>query len=192
MALEDIFKALDQQADDECEQILQEARDHADVILADAEAQAEALRLAHVAEVEKVTRSRASQTVNAARLEARKKVAAVKQQAVEHAFDRASEKLRSVRGSDRYQQVFTALTKEALTGIEGEFSVEVDPADTELARSVLAQTGASAQVVPDLSSAGGLVVDTSGGRIVRRNTFEDRLDKVRELDQAAVAERIFS
>ncbi len=192
MALEDIFKALDQQADNECEQILQEARDHAEVIAVDAEAQAEGIRTAHVADVEKVTRARASQNVNAARLDARKKVAAVKQQAVEHAFQRAGEKLRAVRGSDRYAAVFAALAKEALAGVDGEFAVEVDPADADLARSTLAQMGANAAVVPDLSTTGGLVVDTAGGRIVRRNTLEDRLGKVRELDQAAVAERIFS
>jgi vacuolar-type H+-ATPase subunit E/Vma4 len=192
MALEDIFKALDQQADDECEQILQEARDHAEVIAADAEAQAESIRTAHVAEVEKVTRARASQTANAARLEARKRVAAVKQQAVEHAFDRAAEKLGAVRASDRYASVFTALSKETLAGVEGDFTIEVDPADADLARSVLVATGERGSIAADLSTNGGLVVGMSGGRIVRRNTLEDRLEKVRELDQAAVAERIFS
>ena len=192
MALEDIFKALDQQADGECEQILQEARDHAEVIAVDAEAQAEGIRTSHVAEVEKVTRARASQTANAARLEARKRVAAVKQAAVEHAFDRATEKLREVRGSGRYPQVFDALAKEAVAGVEGEFTVEVDPSDADLARSVFAQMGQSRSIETGLSTTGGLVVGTSGGRIVRRNTLEDRLSRVRELDQAAVAERIFS
>ena len=192
MALDDIFKALDQQADDECEQILQEARDHAEVIAVDAEAQAEAIRTAHVADVEKVTRARASQKANAARLEARKRVAAVKQQAVEHAFARASEKLRDVRGSGRYPQIFAALSAEALSGVDGEYTVEVDSADADLARSVLSGMGSSAAVETDISTTGGLVVDTSGGRIVKRNTLEDRLGKVRELSQAAVAERIFS
>ncbi len=192
MALEDIFRALDQQADDECEQILQEARDHADVIAADAEAQAESIRAAHVAEVEKNTRARASQGVNAARLEARKRVAGVKQRAVERAFERATEKLREVRATGRYPDVFAALTREAVAGVNGDFSVVVDPADADLARSVLSQIGATGTVETKLSTTGGLVVDTSGGRIVRRNTLEDRLQKVRELDQAAVAERIFS
>ena len=192
MALEDIFKALDQQADQECEQILQEARDHADVIAADAEEQAENLRQAHVSEVERVTRARASQTVNAARLEARKRIAAVKQQAVEHAFDRANAMLKDVRGSSRYSQVFDALVKETLAGVEGDVTVGVDPADAEIARATLAQMGVNANVASDISTTGGLVVVMSGGRIIRRNTLEDRLAKVRELDQAAIAERIFS
>ncbi len=192
MALEDIFRALDQQADDECEQLLQEARDHADVIAADAEEQAESTRAAHVAEVERVTRARASQNVNAARLEARKRVAAVKQRAVEHAFERAGAMLKDVRASDRYPRVFDALAKETLAGVTGDVTVQVDPADADLARSTLSQMGTGGDMSTDLSTAGGLAVVLSGGRIVRRNTLEDRLAKVRELDQAAVAERIFS
>ena len=192
MALEDIFRALDKQADDEVEQMLQEARDHADVIAADAEAQAEALRVAHVNEVERVTRARASQTVNATRLEARKRLAAVKQNAVDNAFDRASTKLHKIRTGSDYPRVFETLLKEALAGVEGDFTVEVDAADAELARASLAKLGAASSVSMDLSTAGGVVVDTSGGRIKRRNTLEDRLQKVRELDQAAVAERLFS
>jgi len=192
MALEDIFRALDQQADDEVEQLLQEARDHAEVIAADAEEQAESVRVAHVNEVERVTRARATQTANAARLEARKRIAAVKQAAIEHAFDSADARLHEARAMGTYPVVFRALLKEALEDVDGDFTVKVDPADVDLARSALADMGADGSVEADLSTAGGLAVDTSGGRIIRRNTLEDRLQKVREIDQAAVAERIFS
>jgi len=191
MALEDIFKALDQQADEECEQILQEARDHADVIAADAEEQAESIRQAHVNEAERITRARASQTVNAARLDARKRVAAVKQRAVELAFERAGDRLKVVRGSEKYPATFKALATEALAGTTGSVTVRVDPGDAELARSIVGDN-LNVAVSADMPTAGGLAVVMSGGRIVRRNTLEDRLAKVRDLEQAAVAERIFS
>jgi V/A-type H+-transporting ATPase subunit E len=192
MALEDIFRALDEQADAECEQILREARDHGDVILADAEEQAEAIRTARVADAERVTRTRASKSVNAAKLDARKRVAAVKEQAVDAAFARASELLKSVRNSERYAAAFQALAKEALEGVEGDAEVMVDPADEALASQTLAELGVQARLKTDMSSTGGLVVVLPGGRIVRRNTLEDRLDKVSEQAQAAVAEIIFS
>jgi vacuolar-type H+-ATPase subunit E/Vma4 len=192
MALEDIFRALDQQADDEVEQMLQEARDHADVIAADADEQAEAIRIAHVNEVERITRAHASQKVNAARLDARKRIAAVKQTAVDKAFDAAQSKLKAARSQSGYPDVFAALLKEALTGVDGDFTVEVDPADAELARKSLAATGLTAEVRSDLSASGGVVVETQGARVVRRNTLEDRLQRVRELDQAAVAGHLFS
>jgi len=192
MALEDIFKALDEQADEECEQLLREARDHGDVILADAEEQAETIRSARVSDAERVTRTRASKSVNAAKLEARKRVAAVKERAVDAAFDRASGLLGSVRGTERYATAFKTLAQEALAGVEGDVEVVVDPADEKLAAETLASLGVSARITTDIKTAGGLVVVMPGGRITRRNTLEDRLDKVREQAQAAVAEIIFS
>lgn len=192
MALDDIFKALDQQADEECEQILREAHDHATVIAADAEEEAEAIRTARVSEVERMTRLRAAQSVNAAKLDARKRVAAVKQKGVERSFDRAIAILGGVRTSERYSVVFRALAEEALAGVEGDVVVLVDPADEKLASETLAALGVTATVKPELSTAGGLAVVLEGGRIVRRNTFEDRLSKVRERAQAAVAEIVFA
>jgi len=192
MALDDIFKALDEQADEEAEQVLREAHDHADVIAADAEEEAEAIRLARVSEAERTTRLRAAQSVNAAKLSARKRAAAVKQEGVERSFTRATELLEGVRASARYPEVFRKLAEEALAGVEGDVEVLVDPSDVKLASETIAALGISATVKPELASDGGLVVVLEGGRIVRRNTFEDRLSKVRERAQAAVAEIVFA
>jgi len=192
MALDDIFKALDQQADEECEQILREAHDHSDVIQADAEDQAEAIREARVADTERLTRLRAAQTVNAAKLGARKRVAAVKQRGVERSFERAAALLGKARASERYPAVFRGLAEEALAGLAGDITVLVDPADEKLAAETLASLGVAATVKPEISTSGGLVVVLEGGRIIRRNTFEDRLAKVRERAQASVAEIVFA
>lgn len=192
MALDDIFRALDEQADEECEQILKEAEEHAVIIAADAEDQAETIRQAHVAETERITRSKASQSVNAAKLEARKRVAGVKQKAVQRAFERSEAMLDKVREDGRYDGVFRRLTEEALTGVEGHAVVQVDPADEARARAAVEALGADAEVRAELSTAGGLVVLVDNGRIIRRNTLEDRLSKVRELYQAKVAERLIS
>lgn len=192
MALDDIFRALDEQADEECEQILREARDHGDVILADAEDEAQRIRDQHVADADRVVRTRVAKSMNAAKLEARKRVAAVKEAAVEAAFARAEQTLADARSSARYPEAFRALAAEALAGTEGDIEVVVDPADEKLARDTLAALGVDARVGTDLTTAGGLVVVLPGGRITRRNTLENRLDKVREHAQAAVAEILFS
>jgi len=192
MALEDIFRALDQQADEECEQILREAEEHAVIIAADADEQAEAIRQAHLSETERLTRGKASQSINAAKLEARKRVAGIKQKAVEQAFERSEAMLGEVRNDGRYPQVFRSLAEEALAGLEGHAVVLVDPADAERAKATVAELGVDAEVRPELSTTGGLVVLVGDGRIIRRNTLEDRLAKVRELYQATVAEQLIS
>lgn len=192
MALEDIFRALEEQAQQECDQILESARDQAKAIEEDAKDQGEAIRKSKVDEVERLTRRRASQTVNAARLESKKRVAAVKEAAVNAAFDNALDKLGSLRSASTYPAVFKALAEEALARLEGDLEVKVDPADKDLAVRTLADLGVKATVSTDISTRGGLVAATDGGRIMRRNTVEDRLDKVRLMAQADVAEILFS
>jgi vacuolar-type H+-ATPase subunit E/Vma4 len=192
MALEDIFRALEEQADRDIDVVLKEARAHASAIHEEAEREATSVREHRVAEAERVARARSSQDLNTVRLEARKRVAAVKERAVRETFDAAQASLAGVRGRADYPDIFRALVAEALAGVDAEFSLLVDPADAELARAALSERGVSAEVRPELSSAGGVVVSLQGGEITRRNTLEDRLDKLRSLAQADVAEILFA
>ncbi len=192
MALEDIFRALEEQAQEECDQVLADAREQAAAIAADAVEEADALTARIVAEVGRTARQRATQSLNAARLEGKKRVASVKARAVVAAFDRSLEALGSVRGSGMYPAIFKALAQEALEGFEGELCVHCDPADEGLARETLSALGVRAAIEPVISTRGGLVVTTRAGRIMRRNTLEDRLGKVRLAAQAEVAEILFS
>ncbi len=194
MALEDIFRALEEQAEQECQQVLEDARYQADAILEEAQEKAEEVRRRLVEEAEKATRLKASQAVNSARLESKKKIAAIKQETVAEVFGKVPEKAKDFRGSDSYPSTFEALLKEALVGLEGEDDVQVlvDPADVELAKATLSKLGVSAEVKPDISTVGGVVVATDNGRIMRRNTLEDRLDKAQQYIQADVAELLFS
>lgn len=192
MALEDIFRALDEQADKECEDILATARAQAAAIVADAEEQAARTCSACVERTETVMRRKAAQQVNAARLDMKKRVAAVKQESINEVFVRADGALAKVRSSPAYADVFRALLREAVDGVSGTVAVLVDPADEALARSVAAEAGFDAEIRAVLSTAGGVAVETGGGRVVRHNTFEDRVEKVRDSMQSDVAEILFS
>lgn len=192
MALEDIFRALDEQADKDVEDILATARAQAEAIEADAEEQAAAVRSASVERAESAMRLKAAKQTNAARLEGKKKMASVKEAAVSDVFNRAGDALVSVRTRPDYPAIFKALVQEALAGVTGDKTLLVDPADEPLAREVLGEVGVSADVKSDLSASGGVRVLAGGGRIMRRNTFDDRLDKVRHSIQSEVAEILFS
>lgn len=192
MALEDIFNALEEQARADCDQILRTAREQAAFIGTDCEADCEAIRRRHVDQREREVRAQVAQGINAARLEAKKKVAAVKEQAVSTAFEDARAALAKVRSNGEYVGLLKMLLEEATAGVEGPFEVRVDSADVALATDALGMLGLSAEVRGDLSTAGGVVVTTEGGRISRRNTLEDRLNKIRQSSQAQVAEILFS
>ena len=174
MALEDIFRALQEQAYQDVAAVLEEAQAHAAVITEEAQREAKSAAERRVAEAERMAVAKSGQELNHVRLEARKRVAAVKEKAVREAFDDAMKALGQVRSRADYAQIFRALADEALDGVTAtDIEVLVDPADVDLAREVIATKGVSAEVKPDLCCAGGLVVATQGGTIQRRNTLED-------------------
>jgi vacuolar-type H+-ATPase subunit E/Vma4 len=188
MAIEDIFRALEEQADAECTEILRVAEAQASSVRDEAHREAERTKAQKLAAVEDVIVSKVGKTINAARLENRKALAAVRDSAVEQAFAGALEKLGSMRTGAAYEGVFRALVEETLSAVTGECDVLVDPADAALAEKVVKAVNASCVVKPEISTAGGLIAVTVGGKVTRRNTFESRLEKARILAQAQVAE----
>jgi len=191
MAIDDILRALDDQAEADCEETVGEAREHAKLILEEAERQAQQVHETFVRQVERAANAEASKKVNAARLEAKMTVSSVKGDGVSAVFDSARAQLSSARNSG-YEELFAALAAEALSGVSGSVTVRTAPADTALAERTLASMGVAAEVVGDLDTAGGLVVETGGGKVVRRNTLESRLDRASQFVRADVARVLFS
>lgn len=192
MAIEDIFRALEEQADRDCREILDSAKATAKSVETDAKAEAEAIRNAKVEAADNAVRTRAAQVVNAAKLANMKEVAAAKDRGIEAVYSGALSKLASMRGTAQYATLFKALAKEAMAGLKASgVVVLVDPADKALAEATLKELGVAGSVETSIAAAGGLVVLTGGGRIRKRNTFEDRLAKVRAIRQAEVAEILF-
>lgn len=187
MALEDIFKALEEQGEADCAEIISAARDQAGSIADEAKREADAIRAKRVEAAERAVKSATAQQMNTVRLEGKKSVAAVKEEAVQTVFRAALDKLAAMRGSEAYKDLFKALAAEALEGAAADAVVLVDPADEKLAAAVVAELGVGAPVRAEISTAGGLVVATQGGRISKRNTIEDRLEKARTRAQAGVA-----
>lgn len=192
MAIEDILKALEDQAKADIDAVLTEAREHAALIETQAQAEATAIRDGFVKQVERNATSKASKLVNAARLEAKMTVSSARGEALESVFDAASRRLAQARTEADYDRLFAALVSEALDGLDGEVVVHVDPSDEALALSLVDALAAGSRVVTDLSTAGGVVIEANGGRIVRRNTLEDRLERARQQVQTDVAKALFA
>lgn len=192
MAIEDIFKALEEQADSEVNHILHVATVQADSIEHEAREEAERITTTKIAAAEEAVRAQTAKAVNAARLQVRRDQAAVREEAVDDVFKQVAERLSAMRGTAEYEKVFAALVREALDGVDAEAEIQVAPADEALAKKVAADMGATATVSPVLETIGGVVVSTHGGRVIRRNTFESRLLKVRVMAGAKIAEVLTS
>lgn len=192
MAIEDILKALDEQARSDVEAILDEANEHSKLILDEAERQAEQIHEGFARQVERVAKSDAAKKVNAARLEAKMIVSSVKGDGVADAFEDARGGLASVRGRSDYGTLFAGLAREALDGLDGPVVVHVAADDAGAAQAAAQEAGFSATVDATLDTTGGLIVEAHEGHVIRRNTLEDRLDRARQYVQADVARVLFS
>lgn len=188
MAIEDIFKALEEQADSEVNQILHAATVQADAVEHEAREEAERITANRIAAAEEAVRAKSAKAVNAARLQVRRDLAAVRDRAVDGVFAEAATRLQAMRGTAAYERVFTELVREALRGVDCACEVQVAPGDADLAKKVMADTGVEFTVVPTLDAMGGVVISTNDGRVVHRNTFESRLLKVRGVAGAKIAE----
>ncbi|MHB1451082.1 MAG: V-type ATP synthase subunit E [Coriobacteriia bacterium] len=192
MAIEDIFRALEEQADEEVNRILHAATVQADAVEHEARNEAERITAAKIQAADVAVQAKAARVVNAARLQVRRDLAQVRDGAVEASFSEAAEHLAAMRGTPEYERVFAGLAKEACAELDGECEIQVAPADAELAARVATDLGLTFTVVPTLDTIGGLVVSTHGGRVVRRNTFEARLHKANAVAGTHVAEVLTS
>jgi vacuolar-type H+-ATPase subunit E/Vma4 len=191
MAIEDILRALDEQSNAESEAVLEEAREHAKLIIEEGKREAQNIHEGFARQIERVASAESAKKINAARLEAKMIVSSVKGGGVASVFDSARGKLSGVRDA-RYEALFATLAAEAFAGLEGPVAVRVASQDGQLAQKAAATAGLQATVEATLETSGGLVVEANGGRIVRRNTLEDRLDRSRQFVQADVARVLFS
>ena len=192
MAIEDILRALDEQADSDCRALVETAKQQAKSIMADAKAEADRIRVAKVTATETQVRSRAAQMVNAAKLERRRRITAAQESGIDQVYADAGAALSASRGTKEYEDLFRALAREASERSIGDLAVHVAPADAVLAAKVMADLGLKAEIDPSADIRGGLTVISSGGRVFRRNTFDDRLAKVRKHVQSEVARILFA
>jgi vacuolar-type H+-ATPase subunit E/Vma4 len=192
MAIEDILRALDEQADGDCRALVDSAKQQAKSIVDEAKAEADRIRAYKVSATEEQVRSRAAQIVNAAKLERRRRIAAAQDAGVDKVYAEAGIALGSSRGTKEYDVLFRALASEASARAIGDLAVQVAPDDVALATKVMSDLGLTAEIGTSADIIGGLTVISSAGRVYRRNTIGDRLEKVRKHVQSEVAEILFA
>ena len=106
MAIEDIFKALEEQADRDCREILDAAKTQAKAVEADAKAEADRIKSHKLETVESSVRIKAGQITNAARLANKREVSAAKDRGIEQVYEDVLGKLAALRGSKEYESLF--------------------------------------------------------------------------------------
>jgi vacuolar-type H+-ATPase subunit E/Vma4 len=177
MALDDILRSIRAGADAEVHELEAACTNEVAAIVARAETEAIAAEQDAATSRRRGAERDASRIIDRARLEARRVALDAVEVAYQESLDAVRIRLGTVRTTGVYPLIFARLLDEALAVIPGAQRVSVDPADVELAHTLLAERQLPhIAVEPMLTCAGGLDVATDHDRTVR-NTFESRLEQ---------------
>jgi V/A-type H+-transporting ATPase subunit E len=125
-------------------------------------------------------------------VEKNKKIYSAREQAKDHqirarqeaclqVFQEADERLSSLRSNPSYGAFFKAVLAEITESLDSEkIRLHIDKKDEALCRQCINDTGNELEIVTDLTTRGGLNGSTPDGKVIIRNTIEDRLARAKE------------
>lgn len=191
MALEEVFRALESEAQARCSEIRISAAEESERIGEQAARRCSEIVRERLEAQQAPVRLRARAIVNAANMEARRLVSAEKDRQVEATFATALEAMTQVRGQPGYANAMERLFDEACAFRKAPSSVAVNEADAELVSQLLANRGTDVPVRADSSVSAGVVVFSDGDRVKHDNSAEARLARLREGARESVSEMLF-
>lgn len=190
MALTEMMRALEEEASVRFELIRRRAVAEAQALLKTAEERRSPLRDEALAGARLDLAAEKVRRITRAQFAVRKEVILLKQTLIEQVFSEARARLGTVREAETYPEAFGLLAQEALSGVRGPVQVLVHPADEALAAETLSGVE-GCEILPSLTTAGGLQVRAAGGRAFIDNTVEARLAKAERLLRSGVHEYLF-
>jgi len=193
MPYEDLLSAVKAGADERIKEIRNRAQAEAEKILKDAEDRARVIRSASLEEAAQRVELDRSRLVSKAEAEKRMVLAGVKNDLFQQVFTGAAQRMASVRDHPRYRESFRAMVREAMEELGGEeVTLHIDPRDEALCREVLGEMKRNCDVVPDLTTLGGLKATTPDERLAVINTIESRLERAKELMKREVMSTLYA
>jgi V/A-type H+-transporting ATPase subunit E len=119
--------------------------------------------------------------IYSAREQAKDYLTRARQDAYLQVFQEADMRLSSLRASPAYETFFKAVMTEIIESLDSEkIRFHVDKQDEPLCRQLIKDTGKEFDIVTDISTKGGLNGSILDGKMIIRNTIEDRLARAKE------------
>jgi vacuolar-type H+-ATPase subunit E/Vma4 len=189
MALNEMLRALEEEASVRFEHIRRRAEAEAQALLDAASKGRIPIHDAAMAKARMTLAGERARRLSRAHFAVRKEIILLKEALIDEAFAAARERLRGIRQLGAYPVALQALTAEALRGVDGPVRVSIDPQDEEIIPELLA--GVDCDIVPDLETSGGLRVLAGEARVSIDNTVETRLAKAETLLRSEVNRVLF-
>jgi len=181
VSYENLLKSVEESARKRERELIEKARAAVGSIDKTAREQADDIRRSLIAEAEKAAAIEKNKLMYGVDAENKSHMISVREELFSSAFAEAKLRLSSLRNRPEYPAIFTSLTVDAVGALGGgTFQVQVDRRDEELCRKTLAALDLHVEIIPDLDSAGGLVVSLTDRTVIISNTVESRLERARE------------
>ncbi len=176
MALADILRALETEAEVEIAHLREQSDATVAQIHAEAEADAQAIRERHRRDVLLPLQEESARRLNRARLAALRATSGARERLFAEALVCARERLARLRTDPCYPVILQALVAEALEQLDSAIVMRADPRDEKILCELLPEV----QLQFDLSTWGGIEVREVDGQITITNTLEARLAQSEE------------
>jgi V/A-type H+-transporting ATPase subunit E len=181
MAYENLLKSVEESAQEKEHELREKARSAVQLISEDAKNQAIVIQQSLLAEAKKAATIEKNKLIYLTKGENKEKLIKTKEAIFSRAFGDAEQHLSHVRKDLKYPDILKNLTREAVGALGGEtFCIHIDKRDEKLIKKILSELNLSGEVIADLQCSGGLVVSTQNESVKISNTFESRLERVRE------------
>jgi len=192
MTYEDLIQSMEASAQEKIAEIRKNADLQGAMIIKEAEDKAEAVRVEVLDQARATIADRRNRLLYKTRQDERSADIETREEILERVYSQAAARLGKFRERDDYRSLFLRLLDESVAEMEGGVIVlHVDPRDETLCREILAQTGREFQVVPDITTWGGVIVSSPDGQVRIHNTLESRLERAKNLYKKEVCRILF-
>jgi len=192
MKYDHLIQSMELEAGKKIQDINDRIAGERDGILDNARAEGENIRRETVKSREKSAVIEMNKKLYDAKEKVNEKVALEHESAMDEVFTEAGRALDQARGNTGYPQWFGAMLDEVLHGLDGDDIVlHVDPRDLELCKKLVHERNLNVMVLPDLSSKGGLNGSCYDGKILIRNTIEDRLIQAKKIMKPGIFRALY-
>lgn len=181
MKYDHLIKAIEDGAEEKIREITDSKDREIREILERAESESAQLRKDLLAQTNQMVEIERNKEIYSAREKAKDHLARARNEAFLSVFQVSDEQLSSLRSSPSYGAFFKAVMTEITESLDSEkIRLHIDQKDEALCRQLIKDTGKEFDIVTDLTTKGGLIGSTPDGKVVIRNTIEDRLARAKE------------
>jgi V/A-type H+-transporting ATPase subunit E len=192
MAYEELIHSMEMEAHQRLQEVGSQAGRYGEERRASAREEARSIRNRLLVETSRRFEVERHQRLYRVREETKAGDARIREGYLQRAMDLARERLELLREGDGYVRVLEALTREGLEALaEPGARVHLDPRDKAVASEFFDGLPGNPELIDDLDTIGGVIVDSADGRIRVDNTFATRLVRAGEVYRRELYGRLF-